>query len=291
MSHPTIFHDLLSSEILSPREKSVERLAQEGQIVVQAGTLTTSWALTIATFFLVKQRDTTLAKLRRELIRAIPDPNAVVPLAALEQLPYLRAVVKETFRHSIGTSGRLPRICPDETLTYIDKGNAGGDDGNDKGNRKKKGAAAPKVYSIPPGVPVSMTTYKAVTDPSIYPDPFEFIPERWLEGDEGHQAQLDRYATVFGGGGRSCLGQALAWAELTLGLAKMWRVWDAERDDDGSEDDKDGGRLGLEKPSAGTMRICPGTTARDTRMASDWFIPIPWKGSKGVRVYLKSATP
>lgn len=198
----------------------------------------------------------------------------MVPLATLEQLPYLRAVIKETFRHSIGTSGRLARVCPDETLTYVDA----------SGGEKQLS----KVYTIPPGVPVSMTTYKTVTDPSIFPDPFEFIPERWLEGDEEHQARLDRYATVFSGGGRSCLGQPLSWAELTLGLAKIWRVWGAEADgEDDNTNEKDGGRL--EKPLAGTMRIHPGTTARDTRMASDWFIPIPWKDSQGVRVYFKSA--
>ncbi|KAM7220995.1 cytochrome P450 [Rhypophila decipiens] len=271
VSHPTIFHDLLSSEILTPQDKAVSRLAQEGQIVVQAGTLTTSWALTIAIFFLLEQKPL-LAKLRRELCTAIPDPNAVTPLATLEQLPYLRAVIKEAFRHSIGTSGRLARVCTDETLTYIDK------------SVENK---APKVYHIPPNVPISMTTYKTTTDESIFPDPFAFKPERWLQGDSEHQARLDGYLTVFGGGGRSCLGQALSYAELTLALAKMFRVWGSAEDDDDENSRGDGDDSQLERPSQ-TMRIAEGTTARDTRMAEDWFIPIPWRGSKGVRVYFKS---
>ncbi|KAM7187935.1 cytochrome P450 [Rhypophila sp. PSN 637] len=284
VSHPTIFHDLLSSEILTPQDKAVSRLAQEGQIVLQAGTLTTSWALTIAIFFLLEQKSL-LKKLRRELCTAIPDPNAVTPLATLEQLPYLRAVIKEAFRHSIGTSGRLARVCPDETLTYIDD----------------KSGESTKVYHIPPQVPISMTTYKTTTDESIFPDPFAFKPERWIQGDSEHQARLDRYcSTVFGGGGRSCLGQPLAYAELTLALAKMFRVWGAESETDASstasEDgensmgDGDDGLEPLERPSqaGGTMRIAEGTTAKDTRMAEDWFIPIPWRGSKGVRVDFKS---
>lgn len=39
------------------------------------------------------------------------------------------------------------------------------------------------------------------------------------------------------------------------------------------------------------MRIREETTARDTRVTADYFIPIPWKGTKGIRVYLKSKTP
>jgi len=60
VSHPTIFHELLSSKVLPPAEKSTRRLAEEGQVLVQAGTLTASWALAIATFHLLDQRNSLL---------------------------------------------------------------------------------------------------------------------------------------------------------------------------------------------------------------------------------------
>lgn len=40
----TIFHELIASN-LSETEKSIERLAQEGQLLVQAGTATIMWSI------------------------------------------------------------------------------------------------------------------------------------------------------------------------------------------------------------------------------------------------------
>ncbi|OIW31159.1 cytochrome P450 [Coniochaeta ligniaria NRRL 30616] len=246
VDHPTVFHEMLGSKVLPAEEKTVGRLAQEGQILVQGGTLTTSWTLAVATFHLL-ERPETLGKLRDALFAAMPDPAEVVPLAELEGIAYLRAVVKESLRLGFGTSGRLARVAPDETLVYTDK----------KTGRR---------YEIPPGVPVGMTTYKTVTDERLFPDPFGFHPERWL--GEGEEQRLEKYFTVFGGGSRVCLGMALAQAELFLMLAKMFRVW-------GGEGDRREGDVGVVKLFE--------TTVRDCEMAADYFIPIPWKGTKGIR--------
>lgn len=253
VSHPTIFHEMLSSKILPAEEKTIKRLGQEGQILVQGGTLTTSWVLTLCTFHLLDQPPV-LRRLRDELCAAIPDPHAVVPLTDLERLPYLRAVVKEGLRLGFGTSGRLTRICPDEKLTYTD-------------------AASGLSYALPPGTAVSMTSYKTLTDETIFPEPFAFRPERWLvgvdkDGGDATVSRLDAYLTVFGAGGRVCLGMALAQAELLLAIAKMFRVW---------------GGVGDTRPGDVGVARCVDTTAKDCEMASDYFIPIPYSGSKGVR--------
>ncbi|KAG5982001.1 hypothetical protein E4U55_002435 [Claviceps digitariae] len=255
VNHPTIFHELLSSKALPDSEKTPARLAQEGQILVQGGTLTTSWTLSIAIFHLL-HRPSALKRLRDELFETITDPNEVVPLAKLESLPFLRAVVKEALRHGIGTSGRLPRLARDESHVVHDRENM-------------------KDWHIPPNAVVSMSPYKTIMDETIFPDPMGFHPERWLNGGE----RLEKYLTVFGGGTRSCLGMALANAELYLALAKLFRRW-------GSGGAFDGDLDGDCRPGdVGVLRIF-NTTARDCQMASDYFIPIPYKGSKGVRVVL-----
>jgi cytochrome P450 len=121
-----------------------------------------------------------------------------------------------------------------------------------------------------------MTTYLTVTNPEIYADPFAFNPDRWIVSESNTKeevARLERYLTVFSGGARACQGIWLAQAELVLGLAKVWRVWDGESGK---------GEKGL----GGRMRLFE-TTERDVRMAADYFIPIPWSGSKGVRVVLE----
>lgn len=38
VSHPTIFHEILSSKLLPNKEKTSSRLAQEDQILAQGGT-------------------------------------------------------------------------------------------------------------------------------------------------------------------------------------------------------------------------------------------------------------
>lgn len=251
VQHPTIFHTLLSSKTLPSREKSVTRLAQDGQILVQGGTLTTSWTLALGCFHLLSSTPA-LSRLRAELATAMPDPHAAVTgLAELERLPQLRAVVKESLRLSLGTSGRLTRVCPDEDLVYTDP-------------------ATGTVFSLPAGTAISMTTYKTVMDPVLFPDPLGFHPERWLHDEV--EGRLDRYLTVFGRGSRACLGMALAQAELSLMLAKLWRVW-------GSPEVRADGDVGV-------LRVFE-TTARDCEMASDYFIPMPWKRSKGIRVTLE----
>ncbi|KAK5998836.1 Cytochrome P450 monooxygenase astB [Cladobotryum mycophilum] len=255
VNYPTIFHELISSKLLPEQEKTPERLAQEGQILVQGGTLTTSWTLSLATFHLLN-RPETLRKLRNELFAAIPDPNQIVPLTQLESLPYLRAVVKESLRHGIGTSGRLPRIAPDESFSIRDP-------------------ATGKDCYIPPNTVISMSPYKTIMDPTLFPDPLDFRPERWLDSEE----RLDSYLTVFGGGPRVCLGQALVTAELYLMLAKFFRRWGSGGVVGGSDD---GDRR---EGDVGCIKIYE-TTSRDCEMASDYFIPIPYKGSKGLRFVL-----
>lgn len=51
-------------------------------------------------------------KLRDELCRAMPKKDKIYDLAVLENLPYLRGVVKESLRLSYGAPGRLPRVVP-----------------------------------------------------------------------------------------------------------------------------------------------------------------------------------
>lgn len=246
VSHPTIFHELLSSSLLPDCEKTPIRLAQEGQILVQGGTLTTSWALSLATFHLL-HRPSTLRKLRDELFAAIPDPNEIISLATLESLPYLRAVVKESLRHSIGTSGRLSRIALNEAYIIHDRENM-------------------RDCHIPKGAVVSMSPYKTIMDEHIFPDPLGFRPERWLSDGE----RLEKYLTVWGGGTRMCLGMALANAELYLTLAKLFRRWGGSAVVGGDE-------VGDIRPGdVGIFKIFE-TTPRDCQMASDHFIPIPYK--------------
>ena len=74
-------------------------------------------------------------------------------------------------------------------------------------------------YTIPAGANVVMSQWIMHRNPTYFPDPEKFDPDRWLT--EGAQ-KLPRFAYFpFGGGPRQCIGAAFAMMEATLLLATM----------------------------------------------------------------------
>lgn len=63
-----------------------------------------------------------------------------------------------------------------------------------------------------------MTALLVHENEDIFPDPKVFRPERWL-----NSTSLQRYLVPFSKGPRSCLGINLAWAELYLLVANVFR--------------------------------------------------------------------
>lgn len=92
-SHPTIFHELLKSD-LPPREKAAHRLADEGIVLVIGGMETTRWALAVMCFHVLDNPEI-LKALKQELFAAWPKMDVVPTLQELEKLPYLTAVMQE----------------------------------------------------------------------------------------------------------------------------------------------------------------------------------------------------
>ncbi|KAI0521301.1 cytochrome P450 [Xylaria bambusicola] len=237
----TIFHEILNSK-LSDYDKSNDRLWQEGEVVVAAGTITTAWALGVSTYFALAT-PAILSQLKAELETAIPDPSQPLSLAALERLPFLTGVVQEGVRLSHAISHRLHRICPDETLVYRSGG---------------------VEWRIPPGTPLSMTSNLVHHDERVFSDSHVFKPERWVDNP-----RLDHYLVSFGKGGRACLGINLAYAELYLTLASLFRVY---------------GTVEVRgKDDVGMLELFE-TSATDLVITSDTAVPVMPEDSKGLRV-------
>ena len=76
-------------------------------------------------------------------------------------------------------------------------------------------------YAIPADTPVFISILLIHHQESLYPDPFEFRPERWIDRTPGTYEWLP-----FGGGIRRCLGAALAMAEQRVVLEAMARRLD-----------------------------------------------------------------
>ncbi|KAF1844500.1 putative benzoate 4-monooxygenase cytochrome P450 [Cucurbitaria berberidis CBS 394.84] len=195
----TVFHEVRDdmSGKLPDKEKEPIRLMAEASVLLGAGTETTARTLAVTMFYLLKHPDIG-DKLSAELKRALPTKDEKVSLPQLEALPYFSAIINEGLRVAHGVSSRQPRIATQEDLQY-------------------------KQYSIPRGTPVMESAYLLHTDPSIYPQPFEFRPERWIE-----DPNLKRYWFAFGRGSRNCLGMNLATSELYIGIALLWRSFRME---------------------------------------------------------------
>ncbi len=85
-------------------------------------------------------------------------------------------------------------------------------------------------YAVPAETPVTMSILLVHHREDIYPEPFEFRPERWLGRKPGTYEWIP-----FGGGIRRCLGAALAMAEQRVVLEAMARRLDLEADDPAAE--------------------------------------------------------
>ncbi|MFJ5120076.1 cytochrome P450 [Kitasatospora sp. NPDC088548] len=79
-------------------------------------------------------------------------------------------------------------------------------------------------YLIPAGTELLYSLTALHRDPALYPEPLRFRPERWREG--GDAAGAGRQAFLpFGAGKHKCIGEAFAWAELTVAAAAILRRW------------------------------------------------------------------
>ncbi|KAI0437891.1 cytochrome protein [Xylaria telfairii] len=229
----TIFASIIHSDI--PRsEVTKDRLQHEAIGVVGAGIETSMRALTISIYHIVNNHST-YNRLREELFAAIPNPKRMPSWTVLQQLPFLTACIEESLRLAYGVTQRLPRVH-DHDIIYGD-------------------------LVIPKGTTVSMSIYDVSHDENIFPNSFEYRPERWLGNPRSSDGrQLSRYMVSFGRGTRSCVGLQLAYAELFIGLATLFRRFNFE---------------------------IYNTDRRDVEAARDGFVPRPVRGSNGVRVLVK----
>ncbi|KAL4914495.1 cytochrome P450 [Aspergillus aurantiobrunneus] len=193
--------DALTDPKIPPHERTLSRIHDEGMILLSGGTEPTANALTVAAFHIIQNEDIVL-NMRAELLSGPMYGNQTVTLAQLEQLPYLTGVVNEALRLSHGLVIRSPRIALTEALRYND-------------------------YSIPAGTPVSMSSYFVHMDPSLFPDPSSFNPDRWIEATKRGE-NLTRFITSFSKGSRQCVGTNLGYAELYYTLAYLATSFDYE---------------------------------------------------------------
>lgn len=229
----SIFSSILADEQLPALEKGTERLVDESMLFIPAGLLTTSWALSVGSFHIINDK-AVYKRLREEIDTAIPDPTQpdAFRWVDLEKLPYLTGCARESIRLSQPVVHRSQRQY-NHPIQY-------------------------RQWTIPPRTPVGMNLSDICFDENIFPEPTAFKPERWIDNKETkYGPPVEKYFIFFGKGSRSCLGLNLAWCELYLGMAAMFRNFRFELYD---------------------------TDVTDAQVAHDFWLPSAKLDTKGIRV-------
>ena len=157
---------------------------------------------------LVAGHETTATQLAWSLERLTRNPEALDRLVkAVDEgdgEPYMTAVIRESLRLRPVLLNAAPRTVkkPIEVggITY-----------------------EPRVHLLP-------SAWLVQHDPDIYPEPYAFRPERFLEEDPGTYTWIP-----FGGGRRRCVGASFAQMEMAIVLRELLRVAEVSAGTEGPE--------------------------------------------------------
>jgi cytochrome P450 len=119
-------------------------------------------------------------------------------------------------------------------------------------------------WEYPAGVCVIANAYLVQHDPEIYPQPYEFRPERFLDQAPGTYTWIP-----FGGGRRRCLGASFAMLEMKLVLRTVL-----------AQSEVRAGGHGLELTRRRSITISPGRGA--TMVLGDRARPRPLEGREPI---------
>ncbi|MDX2255427.1 MAG: cytochrome P450 [Pseudanabaenaceae cyanobacterium bins.39] len=177
-----------------PRYTKEYLMAESVELLI-AGTDTTAHTLSFAMGELASHRE--VFRKAQQLVDEVWQKYGGISLESLKELNYLRAIIKEVLRlYSIasGSTGlQVVRPMQIESIT------------------------------APVGTKIFWSMLAAGRDASIYENPEQFTPERWLNEGSPSLPMID-----FGSGAHRCLGENLSMLEATIILAQLLRNFDWE---------------------------------------------------------------
>lgn len=176
-----------------------------------------------ATLFYLVRSPAALARAAAEVRGTFSSVEDIRQGAQLTSLTYLRACIDEAMRLSPSVGGLLPR----EVLA---------------------GGAVVDGERLAHGTVVGTPHYAVHHNPDYYPEPFSYVPERWIAGSsfdaavaagsagkggrtvsEADVAAAQSAFCPFSIGPRGCIGKGLAYVEMTTTLARVLYTYDLRR--------------------------------------------------------------
>ncbi|KAF4307889.1 Pisatin demethylase [Botryosphaeria dothidea] len=191
-------------------EFMTERMVLASSVsMIFAGSETTGISLSAAFYYLVKN-PRVYKKLMEELDEAVRNgtivdrENGAVTWAEAQKLPYLDAVVQETFRVHPAAGLMLERVTPPQGITVCGE-------------------------FIPGGTIVGCNAWVLHRRPEIFgQDADVYRPERWLEASPEKLKEMKATMFQFGGGSRTCLGKNISLLEIYKLVPSFLRRFEIE---------------------------------------------------------------
>ena len=198
--HPGVFEQAMKSmsQIQSKPKEYPSRLEVASDMFsLNSGAFETSGNTTSYLLWEMSRHPKWQTKLREELMgmnkppifysnRVCLELNDITSPRELDELPVLQAIIMESLRLWPSVPGGQPRVVP-------------------------KTCALGGYPGIPPGTIVQSYASVLHRTPAVYPEPWEWKPERWLDADKEQLALMKRWLWGFGSGGRGCLGVHFAY--------------------------------------------------------------------------------
>ncbi|XP_009802554.1 5-OH-xanthotoxin synthase-like [Nicotiana sylvestris] len=190
---------LLKKEQSTPIDLTMEDIKGLLMNVLVAGSDTSAAATVWAMTALIKNPKA-MEKVQTEIRKSV-GKKGIVNEEDVQNMPYLKAVIKEIFRLYPPAPLLVPRESMEKTII--------------------------EAYEIWPGTIVYVNAWAIARDPEIWENSEEFIPERFLNSDIDYKGQ-DFELLPFGAGRRGCPGIALGVASMELALSNLLYAFDWE---------------------------------------------------------------
>ncbi|KAL0926821.1 hypothetical protein M5K25_003072 [Dendrobium thyrsiflorum] len=196
-NHKTMIDAILSLQRTHPEQYDDSFIKSLVTTLLSAGTDTSSNTIEWAMSLLLNNPEK-LDKVRKEIDEKV-EKGRLLDESDLAKLPYLHCVINETLRlYPVG-----PLLVPHESLEECKVGG----------------------YNIPNGTMLLVNAYAIQRDPTIWPEPTKFLPERFLENNKVEGGKM----LPFGMGRRRCPGEGLAMREVGLVLGTLLHCFEWKR--------------------------------------------------------------
>ncbi|KAI0312278.1 cytochrome P450 [Amylostereum chailletii] len=193
-----VYTESFTSKNMRPSDGTIPNTEEEDIVKWCSAALYAGAADTIVssmtTFFLLMTLHPVAQQRAQEEIDRVVGTDRLPTMDDREKLPYVGALIKEVLRWSPPAPLGLPHSVTEED--------------------------AYQGWRIPKDTMVIANIWALTHDPSVYPDPFAFNPDRFLSSSSSG-SQFDPTQYVFGFGRRVCAGSHFAEVSLFLNIASV----------------------------------------------------------------------